>query len=89
MIESITSTVIGSFIPAEYMPLVVLVLTALVGIEQWLAATKRIQANSTVQLITGIAMKLVGKNTNLLAPAPVPDAAEVKDIGDVPGSPEK
>lgn len=62
MLTSLASSIIGHFIPAAYIPLVTLILAFLVGLEQWLASTKRIKANSTLQLIVGIAQKFVAAN---------------------------
>jgi hypothetical protein len=63
MIETIITSIVSSVIPAEYMPLVLIILVAWVGIEQWLASTKRVTANSTLQLITNVAKKIINKNT--------------------------
>jgi hypothetical protein len=62
MIESIITAVVNTVIPPDYMPLAVIVLVAWVGIEQWLTATKRVEANSTIQLVTNVAKKIIGKN---------------------------
>ena len=61
MIESIISGIVYRVIPAEWLPLILVILAALVGVEQWLASTKRIQANSTLQLIVGVAKKIINK----------------------------
>ena len=62
MLETIITSIISSVIPPEFMPLAVIVLVAWVGIEQWLASTKRLTANSTLQLITNVAKKIINKN---------------------------
>ncbi len=61
MIESIITSIVGAVIPAQYLPVAVILLTAFLGLEQWLASTNRIQANSTLQLIVGVAQKLLVK----------------------------
>ena len=77
MIESIITSIISGIIPPAYMPLVIIILVAWVGIEQWLASTKRVTANSTLQLITNIAKKIINKNTpqtpTATTPTDVPD----------------
>jgi hypothetical protein len=53
--------VLNHYIPAAYMPLIVIILGAFLAFEQYLAATKRIKANSTLQLIVGFVQYFVGK----------------------------
>ena len=79
MIETIITSIISGIIPPTYMPLVIIILVAWVGIEQWLASTKRVQANSTVQLITNIAKRIINKNNPT---APTTPAERTDDVPD-------
>ena len=80
MFEGIIANLVSSVIPPEYMPLVIIALTALVSLEQWLAATKKIKANSTLQFIVGIVQKFLKKNE----PAVPVVTAEVTPVKDDP-----
>ena len=77
IIESIITAIVSGAIPPEYMPVVIIALVAWVGLEQWLASTKRIKANSTIQFITDMATKIInkGKPTGAMdnKPTDVPD----------------
>ena len=52
---------IQHYIPADYMPPFLVILAALVALEQWLSSTNRIKANSTLQLIVNIAKAILAK----------------------------
>jgi hypothetical protein len=52
---------VNQYVPPKYQPLFIAVLLAFVGIEQWLASTKRIKANSTLQAITDLCRTIAEK----------------------------
>ena len=49
------------FVPAPYYPPIIIGLSALIALEQWLAATDKVKANSTLQAVVNIATALLGK----------------------------
>ncbi len=53
--------VLNHYIPQEYMAPLLVILSAFLAFEQYLAATKRIRANSTLQLIMGFVQYFIGK----------------------------
>jgi hypothetical protein len=53
--------VIEHFIPAAYFPPIITLLSAFIALEQWLAATNRIKANSTLQLVVQLVTVILGK----------------------------
>ena len=53
--------VLNHYIPQGYMAPLLVILSAFLAFEQWLASTKRIKANSTLQLIVGFVQYFVGK----------------------------
>ena len=84
MIETILAAIVNAAIPQEYMPLVIILLVALLGIEQWLASTKRIKANSTLQLIVNVVTKILKKNNPALPTIPPTQNDSVVAPDDVP-----
>jgi hypothetical protein len=63
---------LNHFIPAAYMPLILIILSAFLAFEQWLASTKRIKANSTLQLIVGFVQYFLGKEKGKIDMNPLP-----------------
>jgi putative copper export protein len=52
---------VNQFVPQKYQPLLVVALAVFVAFEQWLAATNRIRANSTLQAAVDLCRAVVEK----------------------------
>jgi hypothetical protein len=61
MTDWIVLQAINHYVPKEYMPIILIVLSFFLALEQWLASTNRIKANSTLQMIVNFVQYFIAK----------------------------
>ena len=61
MTDFIIWKVFAHYVPQDYYPPIMMVMTCLIGLEQWLASTNKIKANSTLQAIINFVQYLFDK----------------------------